>query len=52
MEASAFDPAKFPYTTKDPELLKCIEQDLSVEATPIAERVEKLTDVAKGKAKE
>jgi len=47
MQAIGFDPKKFTYTTKDPELLNIIEKDFELESQPIAERIEKLDEVAK-----
>lgn len=48
MEAAGFDPKKFPYNTKDPELIKCIEEKYKLEATPLDERLAKLDATGKG----
>lgn len=47
MESKTFDPKNYPYTTNNPELLEIIKRDLELEETPLAERIEKLPDVAK-----
>lgn len=52
MEAVGFDSKKFPYNTKDPELIKCIDEEYKLEATPMAERIAKLDEAGKGKLKE
>lgn len=49
METTVFDPKKFTYNTKDPEMLKMIEASLQLEATPIAKRVEGLDEAGKSK---
>lgn len=48
MESKTFDAKKFPFSTKNPELVAGINKLIKAEETPLAERVEKLAPAAKG----
>ena len=48
MEKGGFNAAKFPYTTKDPELLEGIMKKLKTQEEPEASQVARLSEPGKG----